>query len=255
MRAIRVILAALLALTAVVYMGNGLYERISGRNEGPQIVCPEEILEISIHDGREILLTGVTARDAQDGDLTDQVIVGGVSRLIGGKTAKVTCMVFDSDDNMASVVRQVRYTDYRRPVIQLTGPLVYESTKEAKLLSSVTVTDLVDGDLSDQARVSNLWGTEDERVYSATIMVSNSLGDTATVDVPVIIGTEAGAIRLRRQILYLRQGDSFDPMEQLRTGTAGVTVSHEVDTQVPGCYWVWYTGTDGDLAILTVVVE
>ena len=255
MRAIKLILAALLAVTAVVYMGNGLFERLSGRNEGPRISCPEEVLEISIHDGREVLLAGVTAEDAQDGDLTDQVIVGGVSKLIGGKNAKVTCMVFDSDDNMASVVRQVRYTDYRRPVIQLEWPLVYESTKEAKLLRAVTVTDLLDGDLSDQARVSTLWGTGDERVYSATIMVSNSMGDTATVDVPVIIGTDGGSIRLRRQILYLRQGDSFDPMTQVRSDPAGVTVRHEVDTAVPGCYWVWYTGSGGDLAILTVVVE
>ena len=134
MRILRMLTAALLAVTAVLYIGNGLYTRLSGREVGPVIECPEEVLEVSIHDGEQALLTGVTARDKQDGDLTDRVMVGGVSKLIGGDRAKVTCMVFDSDDNMASLVRQVRYTDYRRPRISLRAPLVFASEKEAKLL-------------------------------------------------------------------------------------------------------------------------
>ena len=135
MRILRMLTAALLAVTAVLYIGNGLYTRLSGREVGPVIECPEEVLEVSIHDGEQVLLNGVTARDEQDGDLTDRVMVGGVSKLIGGDRAKVTCMVFDSDDNMASLVRQVRYTDYRRPRISLKAPLVFADEKEAKLLA------------------------------------------------------------------------------------------------------------------------
>lgn len=253
MKAIKTILAALLALTAALYIGNGIFERVSGRNEGPVIHCTDEVLEISVHDGDEVLLAGVTAGDPQDGDLTGSVIVGGKSKLIGGNTAKVACMVFDSDDNMASLVRTVRYTDYRRPVISLEQPLVYASAKEAKLLKNVHVTDMLDGDLSDKVRVSTLWATDDERVYSATILVTNSMGDTASVEVPVLIG-EQGSIRLRRQILYLQQGADFDPLAQLQSDRSGVEVRNEVDTQTAGCYWVWYTKGE-QLAILTVVVE
>ena len=90
MRILRMLTAALLAVTAVLYIGNGLYTRLSGREVGPVIECPEEVLEISIYDGTQALLTGVTARDDQDGDLTDRVMVGGVSKLIGGDRAKVT---------------------------------------------------------------------------------------------------------------------------------------------------------------------
>ena len=91
MRILRMLTAALLAVTAVLYIGNGLYTRLSGREVGPVIECPEEVLEISIYDGTQALLTGVTARDDQDGDLTDRVMVGGVSKLIGGDRAKITC--------------------------------------------------------------------------------------------------------------------------------------------------------------------
>ena len=253
MRKHRMLTAALLAVTAVLYIGNGLFARLSGREVGPVIECPEEVLEVSIHDGEQALLTGVTARDKQDGDLTDRVMVGGVSKLIGGNRAKVTCMVFDSDDNMASLVRQVRYTDYRRPRISLRAPLVFASEKEAKLLEQVMVSDVLDGDLSEKARVSTLWATEDEGVYSATVLVTNSMGDTAMVEVPVLIG-RSGGILLRRQVIYLQQGEAFDPKAALASDATGVQIQSEVDTAKAGCYWVRYSRGDA-LAILTVVVE
>lgn len=253
MRILRMLTAALLAVTAVLYIGNGLFARLSGREVGPVIECPEEVLEVSIHDGEQALLTGVTARDKQDGDLTDRVMVGGVSKLIGGNRAKVTCMVFDSDDNMASLVRQVRYTDYRRPRISLRAPLVFASEKEAKLLEQVMVSDVLDGDLSEKARVSTLWATEDEGVYSATVLVTNSMGDTAMVEVPVLIG-RSGGILLRRQVIYLQQGEAFDPKAALASDATGVQIQSEVDTAKAGCYWVRYSRGDA-LAILTVVVE
>lgn len=253
MRILRMLTAALLAVTAVLYIGNGLFARLSGREVGPVIECPEEVLEVSIHDGEQALLTGVTARDKQDGDLTDRVMVGGVSKLIGGNRAKVTCMVFDSDDNMASLVRQVRYTDYRRPRISLRAPLVFASEKEAKLLEQVMVSDVLDGDLSEKARVSTLWATEDEGVYSATVLVTNSMGDTAMVEVPVLIGG-SGGILLRRQVIYLQQGEAFDPKAALASDATGVQIQSEVDTAKAGCYWVRYSRGDA-LAILTVVVE
>ena len=253
MRILRMLTAALLAVTAVLYIGNGLFTRLSGREVGPVIECPEEMLEVSIHDGTQALLAGVTARDDQDGDLTDRVMVGGVSKLIGGDRAKVTCMVFDSDDNMASLVRQVRYTDYRRPRISLRAPLVFASEKEAKLLEQVMVSDVLDGDLSEKARVSTLWATEDEGVYSATVLVTNSMGDTAMVEVPVLIG-RSGGILLRRQVIYLQQGEAFDPKAALASDATGVQIQSEVDTAKAGCYWVRYSRGDA-LAILTVVVE
>lgn len=255
MRAIKWILTALLAVTAVLYAANGVLERISDRDEGPVIRCPEEVLEISVHDGEGALLSGVTAEDPQDGDLTDQVIVGGVSQLVGSDTAKVTYLVFDGDDNMASYVRQVRYTDYHRPRIQLTQPLEFASADEAQLLARVTVTDAVDGDLSDRARVSTLWATEDETVYSAAVMVTNSMGDIASVEVPVIIRPEPSGIRLRQQIVYLEQGSGFDPMDYVASDRSGLQVRSEVDTAQPGSGWVWFTDGSGDFAILTVVVE
>lgn len=254
MRAIRWILCALLAVTAVLYTATGVMEHISRTDEGPVIECGEEIIQVSVHASEAELLAGMTASDAQDGDLTDRIIVGDVSKLVGTDLAKVTCLVFDSDDNMASLTRQVRYTDYRRPVFQLTQPLEFASTREAKLLDRVRVTDSVDGDISGKARVSTLWPTDNDRVYSATVTVTNSMGDIANVEVPVIIRSAPSPIRLSRQIIYVSVGESFDPMTWVTSDKTGLTVRCDGTTEEPGCWWVWYENSN-DFAIATVVVE
>ncbi len=257
MRAIKIITAVLLVLTAALFVGSGVYVRMSGLREGPVLQGCAEPLEISIHAGEEVLLAGVTASDAQDGDLTENIIVGGVSALTGENGAKVRYMVFDSHGNMDSVTRELHYTDYRRPAIQVRAPLRYASVEDVKLLERVTAVDLVDGDLTDQVRVSTLWKTDREDVYSVTVMVTNSLGDTATVELPVIICPEGVAgVELRRQVLYLDVGAEFDPMAQIMSADSLIEARSEVDTSTPGCYWVWYFKGDGTVfSILTVIVE
>ena len=172
MKALRIITIFLFILSLALYLGvsyryNNQLDRVS-----PVIRCETEVLEVSVNAEDSELLAGVTATDNRDGDLTDRIIVGDVSKLVGTDLAKVTCLVFDSDDNMASLTRQVRYTDYRRPMFQLTEPLVYASTDEARLLSRVRVTDSVDGDISHKARVSTLWPTEKDNVPCPLVAIN-----------------------------------------------------------------------------------
>ena len=254
MRAIRWILCALLVVTAALYAATGVMEHFSGTDKAPVIECSEELLQVSVRASETELLAGVTAWDDRDGDLTEHIIVGGVSKLIGTDLANVTCLVFDSDDNMASLTRQVRYTDYRRPTFRLTEPLEFSSTKEAMLLDRIRVTDSVDGDISEKARVSTLWATDNDQVYSATITVTNSMGDIADVEVPVIIRSTPSSIRLRQQIVYVRVGEHFDPMDHVSSGRTGLTARCDGTTEEPGCWWVWYENSS-DFAIMTVVVE
>lgn len=260
MKAIRWIVAALTVLTAALYCVNGFMDQLSGRDQGPVIECSGELLEVSVHAGDRELLQGLTAEDRQDGDLTGEIIVGGVSGLIGGDRAKVTYLVFDTDDNMAVYERQIRYIDYRRPRIRASEPLVFQDPENAQLLEYVTVTDLLDGDLTTEARVATLWKTDREDVYAATVVATNSRGDTVSVKLPVLIReveAAAGSVRLRSQVVYLTEGGSFDPMNYLLGDSSTVTVESEVDPDSSGCYWVWYTNSadQEDFAILTVVVE
>lgn len=266
MRILKILLILTLALVTAAFGVTEFLERTSGKNEGPSLSCSQELLEVSVNDGDDVLLTGVTAFDPQDGDLTGQILVGGVSKLITDDTARVTYLVFDRDDNMASCTRYIRYTDYHRPRIQVKEPLIYTNTNRISILDRVSAEDAVDSPevIGEFLRASSLWRTEDPSVYSVTVQVTNSLGDTARVELPVILRQNAAApsIRLREQLVYLEQGAAFDPKSYLTSVNApgksyslsDVTVDNQVNVTQAGNYWVWYTCGEG-VAILTVVVE
>jgi hypothetical protein len=264
-QAIIILLAVLLLANVVSYFVLG----VSDRKVPPQISCPSEILEISAKDSESALLVDVTASDEQDGDLTHQITVGGISKLITNDTAKVTYLVFDSDNNMASCVRQVRYVDYHRPTFEVTEPLVYASSEEVVMLPRLKAIDVVDGDISKSIRVSTLEPTDNSEIFHVTIQVSNSVGDTSWVTLPVLM-LESNPLRpelqLSDSLIYLEQGAKFTPSAYLLSlkvpgmtpSIADVTVDNEVDTGKPGTYYVTYTysanGSTGT-AILTVVVQ
>ena len=270
MKTIKQAILILLAVVVAANVASYFYLGTSDRKIPPQISCPSEILEISASDSESALLVGLTASDEQDGDLTDRITIGGISKLITNDTAKVTYMVFDSDNNMASCVRRIRYLDYHRPVFEVTEPLVYAVSEEVAMLSRLKATDVLDGDISKNIRVSTLEPTANSEVYHVSIQVSNSVGDTSMVTLPVMMLSSnplRPEIRLTTPLIYVKQGTKFVPSTYLyslrvpgvqQPSIAEVTVEHDVDTENPGTYYVTYTysanGSTGT-AILTVVVQ
>ena len=269
MRALKQFILIALAVISVAYISTSIYQRSSTRHTPPVISCPSGILEVSAKDDESVLLAGVTASDPQDGDLTDQVIVGGISKLISNDTAKVTLMVFDSDHNLGKVTRYIRYTDYHRPQFEIIKPLTFAAAKDVSLLDKIVAMDVVDGNISSQLRVSTLASTDNSEVYDITIQVTNSMGDTAWLQLPVLVqGTNPlrPVIELNSYLIYLDQGSSFDAASYLKSVTvsgaeadvSAVGISSNVNTEDAGTYRVMYTysanGSTG-IAILTVVVQ
>lgn len=269
MRALRHTILILLAVLSAAYIATRVYQGASTRHDPPVISCPSGVLEVSAGDDESVLLEGVTASDPQDGDLTDHIIIGGISKLISKDTAKVTFLVFDSNNNMGSFVRYIRYTDYHRPVFAVTEPLVFSSTSEVSLLKRLSAQDVVDGDISDRIRVSTLATTDNSEVYNISIQVTNSVGDTAMLQLPVLVQPTnplRPVIDLTSYLLYLEVGSSFEPSAYVAgLNVAGVaediskvTISSDVDTSQAGTYRVQYTYSSSGVtgtAILTVVVQ
>lgn len=269
MRTIKQAIIILLVLLIAGNVGSYFYLGTSVRKVPPVISCPEEILEISASDNESVLLTGVTATDEQDGDLTAKVTIAGISKLITNDTAKVTLIVFDSDDNMTSCTRRIRYTDYHRPTFTVTEPLVYSTTEEVAMLARLKATDVVDGDISKNIRVSTLEPSNNPEIYHVSIQASNSMGDTAWVRLPVLL-LESNPLRpeilLSKSLEYVEKDTKFTPSAYLKSVKApGVTpamedvlIDNQVDSGKVGTYYVTYTysanGSTGT-AILTVVVQ
>ncbi len=269
MRLLKLSLIIALVLVTALFAYTQLDLRLSGRTVGPQITCPTEILEISVHDPEAVLYSGITATDKQDGDLTDRVQILSISKLISDDVAKVTYLVFDNDGNMKTLTRQIRYRDYRLPRFVIKEPLVYTKNEPVALLDRLAVSDVIDGDISNAIRVSALAATTDSEIYTASLQVTNSMGDTTRVTVPVLLLETTAArpvVHLKDQLVYLESGSSFRALDYLQEvvcpiGQADlnlVQISGEVDTQTPGTYMVYYrypfNGSTG-IAVLTVVVQ
>lgn len=239
-----------------------------GLNDGPTITVPDTLPEISANDSKELLLDGVSAQDAQDGDLTSDIEIAGISRLLSDNTAEVTYIVFDSNDNMASASRRFKYTDYSRPTISLTSPLIFTSADTTGLISHFSATDVIDGDISDRVRISSLVPTSDSNLYYVSVLVSNSMGDSSKLKFPVIIvsDTNAPVITLTSYLEYATEGSVFDPTSFISSVTYlgeslskdSVKITSDVDTSKAGTYYVFYEYTLNDhtgRAALTVSVR
>lgn len=265
-RTLKTILIICLVLVTAAFAAGQVYSRVVTDTVPPVITLDSDSITVSVEDGRDALLRGVTASDAKDGDLTGQIIVSGVSKLISNNTAKVSYMVFDKAGNMASATRYVVYSDYHRPRFMLITPLVYSLGETVSITGRLQAQDAVDGDITSSIRVlSSDIISSTEGVYNLTLQVINSLGDTAQVTLPVTIRAEAdgdSAVKLRRYLVYVGLGDNFEPRNYIESVSAGsvsdVRIDSNVDTQSAGCYLVTYTVTSGgrsSSALMTVVVE
>ena len=261
MRSIKKFLIIALAILLAGLIVTKIYQGSAERREPPVISCPDTVLEISASASKSALLVDVTATDNQDGDLTSQIIVGGTSKLITNDT--------DKDHNMASCTRYIRYTDYRRPQFSILEPLVYSTTEDAAIMDRLAAHDVVDGDISNRIRVSTLAATDNSQIYDITIQITNSVGDTARLKLPVLrldYDPMRPVISLSENLIYLNVGDGFNAMSYLSDVTVAkgdafigdVSIENPVDTSVADTYYVTYTytanGSTG-IAILTVVVQ
>lgn len=270
MKVLKTVLITLFCVVTVLFASTTVYRRYIHPNDPPTIVCTDDVLEISVKDGATALMAGVSASDPQDGDLTDRIRVAGVSKLISRNTAKVTYIVFDSDNNMDSYTRQVRYTDYERPHFEVKEPLLFSGEQDITPSARIRALDVLDGDISGSLRISTLNLSSSTGIYTIMVQVTNSLGDTARQELPVIVTGDLNTrarIQLSTYLVYLEQGSHFDAAVYLHGVTtpdgkaatlSEVQITGEVDTTVAGTYNVTYTYGSGDTtgtAILTVVVQ
>ena len=270
MRYLRITAVIILVISiAFAFWANNRY--YSGLNmDHPELANSVENLQISVQDPPEAIFQGLTARDATDGDLTDQIMVASVSHFLEAGTVSVKYVVFDSHNNSATLTRRVHYTDYKAPEFSLEKAPVYTVGNSFDLLDYIRVEDCIDGDVSDHVRViSNMVNNFSAGMYPVVLEVSNSCGDTAQITLWVsYLNKESSAvITLHRYVVYVQQGDTFDPQQWFATVTdrnavaldAGkVMVRGNLNMDKPGCYQLVYSYDDGKLTgetPLTVVVQ
>jgi peptidoglycan/xylan/chitin deacetylase (PgdA/CDA1 family) len=123
--------------------------------------------------GGEYLEEGFTAHDECDGDLTERVIT-----FINGNT--VTYFVQDNSGNSCMVERAIRYADPTPPTIELNGESnITLSVGEKYVESGAVAMDDIDGDLTNQIKISGSINTDKAGQYVIEYSVKDAYGNQA----------------------------------------------------------------------------
>lgn len=286
MRKLKVTVVLIFILSVIAFAAYNVVARITADQTPPVISCDEDTISVSVEATDEELMAGLTAEDKEDGDLTDSIRVASMSRFTEKGKRTIEYVVFDKANQSATLTRNLEYTDYTSPQIMLTEPLRFnlEEINESDLGTGMTVTDCLDGDISNKIRVTfnNNAYISGAGAYGVTAQVSNSAGDTCSVPLEVTIvdgdsTEERGKYypMLSQYIVYTPVGQAVSPMDYLigfmrgdteytmsdlpmNVDPAAVAVGGAVDYNTPGNYTLEYsyTSSEGMTAVtkMTVVV-
>lgn len=146
---------------------------------------------ISVKSTEQDLLKNVKATDAEDGDISNEVIVEQMSNLIDGNRREVVYVVCDSDNNVTKVTKEITYSDYTSPVIEaIEGNTVIKERKYSDILSCFKATDVIDGDISDKIKIDSIDTSKDSisrGVFPLVLSVTNSCGDVSYLETSVTL--------------------------------------------------------------------
>lgn len=253
----------LLLVCTVLYAGYQIY-RSFGVDDTPPVITiagnSETIAEVSMADLYAALLQDISAHDDRDGDVTASVLVEQIGDITDDNQAQVVYAAFDAAGNVAKLHRTVRITDYRQPLFTLDAPLNFIYGSVIDPLKFVGAVDLFDGDIRHRVKTTLMDETSitAEGTHDVLFRVTNSLGDTAQLVLPVEVqyaGRYDAQLFLTDYLIYLPLNEPFAAerylSEYLVYGqatdlTGGVpenltlTTDGYVDTSKPGVYVISY---------------
>lgn len=290
MRRLRMAVAMIFVLALAGFIGFNIYLNIVKDTEPPTITSESDTISVSLESEEDSdLYQGLSAEDDRDGDLTDSIRISSMSNFTELGKREVTYAVFDSANNSATLTRTLKYTDYTSPRIELTAPLRYALNEMDKvnLTENMRVEDCLDGDITSQIRASYSDAVYVQQAgdYPVTVQVSNSAGDTCTVNLTVtvtdssdkeesgryypllseyIVYSEVGGSVDYRSLItgFERNGSEYlfkDGKDEFMPGSRDdIKISGDVNFDEPGSYTVSYKFTSEDeitaTANLAVVV-
>lgn len=258
----------LIGLYALFLVGFKLYNNTE--NEAPIISIQNEILTVSVKDKENALLQGVSASDAEDGDLTSKIVIDSISEFDEKNYRTVTYVVFDNDDQMTKATRRIKYSDYSAPTFDIKQPLVfYYVANNSEFANFVSASSSLDGNISSKILVENDFYIDGKKevvfsvvdscgVKSSISLKADELNDIPSINfilndylVRVGVGSEIDPYRYIEKIEYLGM--------DLTSDIENISIQNNYDPTTPGMYEFIYRYTDdtGEFGItkLVVIVE
>ena len=283
MKRINVLLLMILAVAVGLFTGYHIWVHNRLDTTGPVLTVEEGMLEISVKDRETALMKGIRAVDDRDGDVTASILVESIYGISEDHVTTVTYAAFDRAGNVTKIQRKIRFVDYQSPRFEAHGSLTFPGNVSFDLMDYVGAHDVLEGDIRRRVHatlISDTKAVSAEGNHQVKLMVTNSLGDTAEVVIPVMVYSSewySADVMLTDYLIYLKQGASFEAEDYLKTfvfrgdpinvsreipSDINMEIHNGVRTDVPGVYEVTYilsknlNGTNhSGIAKLIVIVE
>ncbi|MDO4556646.1 MAG: hypothetical protein Q4B70_16140 [Lachnospiraceae bacterium] len=227
MKRIKQISIIIFVLSVLSYGAYRFYCHQTVDKYSPEIDLTENEISVSISADESELLSGVTAYDSKDGDVSDSLVVESVSKFLKNNQKLVTYAAFDSDNHVGKATRTVVYSDYTSPQFATKSPFRFP-VNTTDFISEVTAKDCIDGDISDKIKISPGFSivTDTPGDYEIQLQVSNSSGDVEYLPVTVEIydPTDSAVtpeIELKKYIVYTNVEKEIDPQDYLKEVNIG----------------------------------
>ncbi|SHP76806.1 Bacterial Ig-like domain (group 3) [Mycobacteroides abscessus subsp. abscessus] len=123
-------------------------------------------------------LTGVTAKDNVDGDITKKIQISGSVNTKKAGSYIIIYTVKDKANNAISLTRTIKVVDNVKPVITGIDDVTVGLNTKFDILVGVSAVDNNDGDLTSSIVVSGTVNTSISGVYEVNYKVSDSSGNT-----------------------------------------------------------------------------
>lgn len=190
MKQLRIAIVLFSLVVFAIFGFSFVRDRMTSDYVAPVIRADYDAIQSSVAVTDDELMTGMTASDNLDGDVTSSLVVVSKSKFITRGTRRINYAAFDNNNNVGIYERMLSYTDYVSPHFALEQPLRFlDGNSNVDYLKYVSAHDCLDGDITSQIMVT--FG--DVRAISDTaksrtinLQVTNSAGDTSTLELEAL---------------------------------------------------------------------
>lgn len=197
-------------------------------------------------------LSGITAKDKVDGNLTKKIKVSGTVNVKKAGKYKLTYTVSDKAKNKATVTRTITVKkDSTKPSITGASNKTINIGSSFNALSGITAKDNIDGTITKNIKVSGSVNNKKAGSYKLTYTVSDKAGNKTVVIRTITVKDHVKPILSGIKNSKINIGNSFNALTGITASdnndgnlTSSIKVIGTVNTKKAGNYTLTYSVTD-----------
>lgn len=260
-----------LTVIAVILTALSVLTVILSDSKGPRITVEQRSITYVNGDDKTALLDGVSAYDANDGDVTLSLIVKDITVLNSGDTAKITYAARDKHNNISEAYRIVTYVDSSEYYSEPDDEAMFQEIAEGEAAETEASVENTEAENSEELSEPVDEATEEpaeEATEEPEAEENKKPAEEKPQEKPNANANDAKKaddkapkITLKQKSVNINVGQTFNPSDYIKSkeNASSISIDGAINVMAPGTYPLTFkvTGPDGKTAseTLTVVVK